>query len=262
MLPVTISLGLININLLINSSIGFLVSEEAPAAIDKAFRIYMLPQGVFSVAITTVLFPTLARYAARADFDRLRSTMANGTRQILLLLVPAAASILVLAEPMTRLVYQRGVFTAESTDLVSEALFWFAVSLPFSGVFLLQTRTFFSLQRPWVPTLVGAANLVITALVAFLLYEPYGIGGIVAATSLATLIWSGSRILVSAALLAGVSFITWDLLDEALGRGLGGQIVSLGVALAAGAIVYGVALTLLRVPEMSQVLGLLRRRES
>jgi putative peptidoglycan lipid II flippase len=284
MLPVTISLGLININLLINSSIGFLVSEEAPAAIDKAFRIYMLPQGVFSVAITTVLFPTLARYAARQDYDRLRSTMANGTRQILLLLVPAAASILVLAEPMTRLVYQRGVFDAQSTDLVSEALFWFAVSLPFSGVFLLQTRTFFSLQRPWVPTLVGAANLVITAAVSFLLYEPYGIGGIVAATSLATimsvliggailhnalgrlelvqLIWSGSRIVASSALLAGVSFITWDVLDDALGRGLGAQIISLGVALAAGAIVYGVALTLLRVPEMSQVLGILRRRET
>ena len=152
MLPVTISLGLININLLINSSIGFLVSEQAPAAIDKAFRIYMLPQGIFSVAIATVLFPTLARFAARSDFDRLRSTMANGTRQILLLLVPAAASILVLAEPMTRLVYERGVFDATSTDLVSEALFWFAFSLPFSGVFLLQTRTFFSLQRPWVPT--------------------------------------------------------------------------------------------------------------
>src|SRR5687767_8162093 len=284
MLPVTISLGLININLLINSSIGFLVSEEAPAAIDKAFRIYMLPQGIFSVAIATVLFPTLARLAARSDFDRLRSTMANGTRQILLLLVPAAASILVLAEPMTRLVYERGVFDAASTDLVSEALFWFAFSLPFSGVFLLQTRTFFSLQRPWVPTLVGAANLIITAVAALILYDPYGIGGIVASTSLATimsvlvggailhralgrlelvqLIWSGTRILASAALLAAVSYFTWDALDEALGRGLGGQIVSLGVALAAGAVVYGVALTLLRVPEMSQVLQLLRRRDA
>ena len=281
MLPVTISLGLININLLINSSIGFLVSEQAPAAIDKAFRIYMLPQGIFSVAIATVLFPTLARYAARSDFDRLRSTMANGTRQILLLLVPAAASILVLAEPMTRLVYQRGVFDAASTDLVAEALFWFAFSLPFSGVFLLQTRTFFSLQRPWVPTLVGTANLVITAVVALILYDPYGVGGIVAATSLATmvsvlvggailhralgrlelgsLIWSGTRILAGAALLAVVSYFTWDALDEVLGRGLGGQIISLGVALAAGAIAYGIALTLLRVPEMSQVLSLRRR---
>ena len=65
MLPVTISLGLINFNLLINSTAGFLVSERAPAAIDKAFRIYMLPQGMFSVAVATVLFPTLARFAAR-----------------------------------------------------------------------------------------------------------------------------------------------------------------------------------------------------
>ena len=64
MLPVTISLGLINFNLLINSLFGSLVSDQAPAAIDKAFRIYQLPQGIFSVAIATVLFPTLARFAA------------------------------------------------------------------------------------------------------------------------------------------------------------------------------------------------------
>jgi putative peptidoglycan lipid II flippase len=183
---------------------------------------------------------------------------------------------------MTRLVYERGAFDAQSTELVSEALFWFAFSLPFSGVFLLQTRTFFRLQRPWVPTLVGSANLLITAGVALLLYEPYGIGGIVAATSLATimsvlvggavlhralgrlelvqLIWSGTRIVAGATLLAVVSYFTWDALDEALGRGVGGQIVSLGVALAAGAIAYGVALTLLRVPEMGQVTTLIRRR--
>ena len=70
MLPVTIALGLINFSLLINSFFGTLVQEEAPAAIDKAFRIYMLPQGLFSVAIATILFPTLARYAARARLRR------------------------------------------------------------------------------------------------------------------------------------------------------------------------------------------------
>ena len=112
MLPVTISLGLINFNLLVNSFFGSLVSDQAPAGIDKAFRIYMLPQGIFSVAVSTVLFPTLARFAARGAFDDLRATMANGMRQIVLLLTPAAAAILVLSEPMIRLVYQRGEFTA------------------------------------------------------------------------------------------------------------------------------------------------------
>ena len=127
MLPVTISLGLINFNLLINSFFGTLVSDQAPAAIDKAFRVYMLPQGIFSVAVATVVFPTLARFAARQDYDGLRSTMANGMRQILLLLVPAAAAVLVLSEPMIRLVYQRGEFDAAQTDLVATALFWFSL---------------------------------------------------------------------------------------------------------------------------------------
>ena len=116
MLPVTISLGLINFNLLINSLFGSLVSDEAPAAIDKAFRIYQLPQGIFSVAIATVLFPTLARFAARGEHDNLRATMANGMRQILFVLLPAAAAVLVLSEPMIRLVYQRGEFTPAQTD--------------------------------------------------------------------------------------------------------------------------------------------------
>jgi putative peptidoglycan lipid II flippase len=284
MLPVTISLGLINFNLLINSLFGTLVSEEAPAAIDKAFRIYMLPQGIFSVAIATVVFPTLARFAAREEYDHLRSTMANGMRQILLMLIPAAAAILVLSEPMTRLVYQRGEFDAAQTELVAEALFWFAFSLPLNGLFLILTRTFFSLQRPWVPSWISGMNLAITVLASLALYEPFGIGGIVAATAIATaasvvaqsvilrrdlggiemtkLVASTIRITIAAALLAGVSYLVWSVLDDALGRDTISQIISLGTALLAGGAVYFAAILAMRVPEGRQILRLLRRVEA
>jgi putative peptidoglycan lipid II flippase len=280
MLPVTLSLGLINFNLLINSIFGSLVSTEGPAAIDKAFRIYMLPQGIFSVAVTTVLFPTLARLAARRDYDDLRATMANGMRQIALLLIPAAAAILVLSEPMVRLVYERGAFHADDTDLVATALFWFAFSLPFNGLFLLLTRTFFSLQRPWVPTAISGINLAITAIAALALYGPFGVGGIVAATVVATaasvlaqttvlrrqlgrlelgrLVWTTIRVSAAAAALAAASYGVWNLLDSALGRSVGAQAVSLVAGLGAGAAVYAAAVTLLRVPEAGQIARLLR----
>jgi len=280
MLPVTISLGLINFNLLINSIFGSLVSAHAPAEIDKAFRIYMLPQGIFSVAVTTVLFPTLARLAARREFEDLRATMANGMRQIVLLLVPAAAAILVLSVPMIRLVYQRGAFDAGDTDVVATALFWFAFSLPLNGLFLLLTRTFFSLQRPWVPTAISGINLAITALAALALYSPFGVGGIVAATVIATavsvlaqtivlrrqlgrlelgrLTWTSIRVTIAAAALAAASYAVWYSLDQALGRGLGGQLVSLSAGLIAGAVVYGVAITALRIPEARQIWRLVR----
>jgi putative peptidoglycan lipid II flippase len=283
MLPVTLSLGLINFNLLINSIFGALVNGDAPAAIDKAFRIYMLPQGIFSVAVTTVIFPTLARLAARREYDDLRATMANGMRQIVLLLIPAAAAILVLSTPMIQLVYQRGEFTAADTDLVSTALFWFAFSLPFNGLFLLLTRTFFSLQRPWVPTAISGINLAITAAAAAALYSPFGVGGIVAATVIATavsvfaqivvlrrqlgrlelgrLAWTTIRVSAAAAALAGVSYGVWYALDQELGRGLVAQIVSLATGLGAGAAVYAAAITALRIPEAHQIWRLLRRRE-
>jgi putative peptidoglycan lipid II flippase len=281
MLPVTLSLGLINFDLLLNSIVGTLVSDQAPAAIDKAFRIYMLPQGIFSVAVATVAFPTLARFAARQEWDNLRATMSNGMRQILLLLVPAAAAVLVLSVPMTRLVYERGEFDAAQTHVVAQALFWFAFSLPFNGLYLLLTRTFFSLQRPWVPTAVAGSSLIVDIIFSLAFYSPFGVGGIVAATVIATissvvaeavilrrqlhglelprLLETAARVIVAAAFLAGVSYLVWYGLDQALGRDLVAQIISLGAALAAGFATYFAATLALRVPEADQIVRLLRR---
>jgi putative peptidoglycan lipid II flippase len=197
-------------------------------------------------------------------------------------LVPAAAAVLVLSVPMIRLVYQRGQFTPEQTTLVATALFWFAFSLPTNGLYLLQTRTFFSLQRPWVATGLAGFDLAVSTLAAFALYRPFGAGGIVAGTGIGTtvavvaqavvlrheiggleleqLLSAGLRIALAAAALAAVSFGVWDALDSALGRGLAGQIVSLGTALAIGGGVYVGLAKLLRVAELEQVARLLRRR--
>ena len=283
MLPVTLSLGLINFNLLINAVLASEVSQAAPRAIDAAFRIYMLPQGMFSVAVATVLFPALARLATRRDFDGLRRLTGTGMRQIFLLLIPAAAATLALAEPITRVVYERGEFGPESTDLVAEALFWFSFSLPFAGANLLLTRTFFSLQRPWIPTALGGATLVLNVLVAVALYRPFGIAGIVIGTAVAssamtlaqarylraelsgrleggrTLAAIGRMVGASAAL-AGVAYGVHRALDELLGRSLPAQVVAVGVALAAGLLVYAGAVLLMRVPEAEQIRGLLTAR--
>ena len=282
MLPVTISLGLINFNMLINSFFGSLVSEEAPAAIDKAFRIYQLPQGIFSVAIATVLFPTLARFANLGEIDNLRATMANGMRQILFVLLPAAAAVLALSEPMIRLIYQRGAFDPAQTTLVATALFWFAFSLPTNGIYLLQTRTFFSLQRPWLATGLAGLDLVVSALAAALLYKPFGVGGIVAGTGIGTtaaviaqavvlrrhfngleldrLLSTTIRILAASLALALVGYGIWSALNQALGQGILAQIVSLGFGLGVGAAVYLGLARLLRIAELEQIMRLLPRR--
>jgi putative peptidoglycan lipid II flippase len=282
MLPVTIALGLINLSLLINSLFGTLVSDSAPAAIDKAFRIYQLPQGLFSISIATIMFPTLSRFAARGARDDLRRTMGNGVRQICLLLIPSAVAMAVLAEPIIRLVYQRGAFGPEATDLTSTALVWWSISLPFQGVSLLFSRTFFSLQRPWATTALAGLNLCVNAALAAALYGPFGIAGIVLGTVVGTVsmcvaqglllrgdlggvegrrtLGVAAQMLAAAALLGAVAYGVWDGLDSALGRSLIAQIVSVGAALVAGFGVYAAAVWVMRLPEALQIKRLLMSR--
>jgi putative peptidoglycan lipid II flippase len=238
---------------------------------------------MFSVAVATVLFPALSRLAARGDFGALRSTAATGIRQIMLLLLPAAVFCAVLATPIVRLIYQHGNFGTSSTDQVSTALFWFSFSLPFSGVNLLLTRSFFSLQRPWIPTALASANLVVNAGVSLALYKPYGIAGLVIGTAVAsagmsaTQAWYLRRALhgrlegrqtaaaalgigSASALLGLVSWVVWALLDGLIGRSLLAQIISVGAAAAAGTAAYVQALLWMELDEARQILALVRER--
>jgi putative peptidoglycan lipid II flippase len=290
MLPVTIGLGIVNLDQLINSAFGTLVSDQAPRAIDNAFRVYMLPQGLFSVAVATVLFPTLSRMAASRDVTAMRRAVGIGMRQINLLLIPAAAFMIVLPNPIVRLLFQRGEFTPHSTHIVAVALFWFAFSLPFGGLNLLLTRTFFAVQRPWIPTRLAAINIVVDVVVSIALYKPLGIAGLiigtVAANAVMTLLQAQrlrvglngrldggqtvmitARIAVASALLAGVSWVVWRLLDDLLGTSLVAQILSVGGAGLAGLFVYVRAVLAMHVPEAHQVRRLIvnqlgRRPES
>src|SRR5439155_945454 len=161
MVPVTLGLGLINFNAVVDSAFAsrLIDPELAPTAIDKAFRLYMLPQGIFSVAITTVLFPALSRLAARGDTSAFRNTLGLGLRQIAFLLIPAGVMSAVLAEPITRIVYERGRFEPSQTPVVAAALAAFSAGLLFNGAMLLLNRGFFSLQSNWIPTSVALGNL-------------------------------------------------------------------------------------------------------
>jgi putative peptidoglycan lipid II flippase len=240
----------------------------------------MLPQGVFAVALATVIFPTLSRLAARGDTDGLRVTVGAGTRQMLFLLVPAAALMLVLSEPITRVLYQRGEFDAAQTDLVAEALLFFSLSLPFAGVNLILIRAFFSLQRPWMPTMIALGNLGINAGLDALLYKPMGIGGIPLATAIVSLLTtillaavlrtlmggldarrtldSALRIAVAGVLTGLVALGVKEALDASLSDSFMAQAAVVLVAGSAGLATYAAAVWVLRVHEARTIWGLVQ----
>jgi putative peptidoglycan lipid II flippase len=281
MLPVTLGLGLININALIDGVIGgWLINSDAPASITAAFRIYMLPQGMFSVAIATVLFPSLARLAARNDLNGFRDTTALGLRQISFLLVPASVVSAALAEPITRLIYQRGAFTPGQTPVVAGCLAAFAAGLTFNGTMLMLNRAFFSLQSNWVPTWIALGNLFVNAILD-VAFSPLGTWGIPLATSLVNIAGTAAlivilrrrlgrielggiaesfvRVAVASAVAGAAGFGAWSAIDSAAGRSFGGQLASLVPALCLAVGAYLATCGALRVREMQALLSLWSR---
>ena len=279
MVPVMLGLGLINVNAVIGTVVAAKLIDPtiAPNAIDKAFRVYMLPQGMFSVAVATVLYPSLARLAARHDLGGFRNTVTAGLRQINFLLLPAAAFSIVLAEPIVRLLYERGAFDPDETTVVAHALAAFSIGLSFNGMMLMLNRGFFSLQAPWTPTAVALVVVVLNTGLYFVFY-PVGPWGVPLAISLANVagvvllaaalrrrlgrleltetVASFARVALAAAVLAGVAFGVWWGLDQGLGRSFPAQATSVGAALVAGGAAYLAVCRALRVPEVTTLLSL------
>jgi putative peptidoglycan lipid II flippase len=282
MLPVTLGLGLINFNTIIGTFFAarYVDRTLAPSAIDAAFRIYMLPQGMFSVAVATVLFPALSRLAAREEVDGFRRTLGTGLRQIAFLLVPASVVSAVLAEPIVRLVYERGEFGPHETRVVAGALAAFSLGLTFNGAMLMLNRAFFSLQSPWTPTAVALGTLVVNTALYAVMYR-LGVWGIPLAISVANIagtlaliglirrrlhrielaetLDSTIRITAAAAVLAGVAFAAWWALDDALGRAFLAQVVSVLGGIAVGGAAYLFSCRLLGVRELNALLSLRAR---
>ena len=282
MVPVTIGLGLININAAIDQLFAthLLDKRLAPAAIVAAFRLYMLPQGMFSVAVATVLFPSLSRAASREDWDGFRGTVATGLRLIGFLLVPASAMSAVLADPIVRLLYQHGQFGAAQTPVVAHCLAAFSLGLTFNGTMLMLNRAFFSLQSPWIPSWVAAGNLALNAAFDAAFYR-LGIWGIPLSTALVNIAGTAALLVffrrrmgrielgetarafvlvaVASAVLAAAAWWSWHLVDAALGRTLPAQIASLAVGLLVGVAAFLGSCRLLGVRELEMLIRLRRR---
>jgi putative peptidoglycan lipid II flippase len=269
MVPITITLGILNFNALIDTYFAQYVSDHAAAEIGYSFRLYQLPQGIFAVTIGTILFPTLSRFAAQKNMDEFRETLSLGVRQMIYVSLPFLAWFTILAVPIVRLVYQRGTFDAAATQEVAWALAAFTLGLTFSNVNIMFNRSFQSLQRPWLPLYVGLANLGLNAVLDWILLKPLGVAGITLSTSIVSifnmvvLVWllrrqigliDGRRIAKSAggAILAaaGLTLVSgglWFALHWFAKLGFLPLFVSVVVAVLAGGLTY------LRI---SKVLGL------
>jgi putative peptidoglycan lipid II flippase len=183
--PRILDLGVFHLTLLATTNLASRLGAGSVSALEWGWDAMQLPETIIGTAFGLVAFPTLADLAARQDVDGLRSTLGETLRAVLALTVPAAVGLILLGQPLLRLLYQRGAFDAAATDAVYVALRLYAVGLVGHACLELVARTFFAQQDTVTPLLVAAGSAAANIGLGLLLMQSLGHGGLALANSLA-----------------------------------------------------------------------------
>jgi putative peptidoglycan lipid II flippase len=281
MAPRTLGLAVAQVNFVVIVALASAMPGLI-TALDYAWTLTMLPLGIFAMAISTAVFPTLADQTARDEVDEMVATLARTLQVILYLTIPASFGLLVLGEPIVRLLLERGEFTAASTALTAKALRLYAIGLLGHAMVEIVTRAFYALHDTRTPVAVAALAMVVNVGLAFLLRALFGREWLALALSAAAMVEATTLLLlarrrlgdlhgraVSATALrslagAGALAIVVGPLARWLAPlaegGLPGRALEVGVAILVGGLVYVATTALLGSEEPGRLLGLARRR--
>jgi putative peptidoglycan lipid II flippase len=227
MAPRVLGLSVVQINFLVNTSLAS-TFDGSLAALNFAWLLMLLPQGIFAQALATAAFPTFSELAAKKQVAEMRSTLSATLRAILYLAIPASVGLFALRYPIVQLLFQRGAFQESSTEAVVWALQFYALGLFAHAVVEIVTRAFYALHDTLTPVLIGGGAMVINVVLSLILIRPLAHGGLALANSTATILEMVGMLLIIRGRLEGLEG----------GRLLGS---TLRTALAAGLMGFGVS---------------------
>lgn len=180
MIPGSIGVAAFQINVLLTQSFSYWFDERVVSTFSYAVRLMELPQGMFGISLATYLLPTLSGIAARKDYPEFRRTLGAGLAQLAFANLAAAAVCLALAEPIVRLLFERGKFDATSTTRVAHALLCLAPGLLMFSMNNILARAFYALKDIRTPMWISVFCLGLNLVVAFWLvrhFEEARVGG-------------------------------------------------------------------------------------
>lgn len=183
--PATLGLAAVQINVAVNTFLATSQEQGAVSWLQYAFRLMYLPIGVFGVSIATASLPDIARQAAVADLRAVRSTVSRGLRLMLMLNVPATVGLMVLAEPIVAMIYERGAFLPRDTAATALALTFYAPGLVGYSAVKIASPTFYSMRDSRTPVLVSVCSVAVNLAVNLALVRVMGYPGLALGTAFA-----------------------------------------------------------------------------
>lgn len=186
--PVLLGSAVQQINTIIDRTLASSLVDGSISALTYASRINEMVIAVFIMAITTVIFPMLSRAFAKEDNSKVKNILGQGINIILIITVPATIGILLLAEPIVYLFFERGVFDSNATRMTSQALTFYSLGLVGFSLRLMLNKVYYSFQDTVTPMINGAIAVVINLIFNLILIRYMGHSGLALATSISATI--------------------------------------------------------------------------
>lgn len=177
-LPGLFGASITQVNILVSGCFALWLNESARTVLYASSRLMELPLGMFTIAFATVLFPRIARLAAQGDRDGMGQAYAQGLRLIFAITVPAALGLVVLREPIVRVLFEHGQFDDTAVGLTTPVVALGALGIPFFSLATLATRGFHAMKDTRTPVRVAAWAFVVNLGMTVALMIPLGTPGL------------------------------------------------------------------------------------
>ena len=282
MVPTLFGSAIYLVNMAVSRLVGLSLNDAAASVLNLATRLMELPIGVFAVAVSTVVFPLISKYAAQGDHANLAGAYRKGMRLILLINTPAAVGLAVLATPIIRLLFERGAFTVEDTRMMVPILAVFAAGLPFFSFVNLVLRAFYAQKDTTTPVRAAFLSFTVNLGLSIALMGPLSTVGLAIASNVAVVVqaWylqvhlarrqpalafhhlagDAAKVLLASVLMGGVVAGGWWGWRQVFAAGVVTDAAALAVLIAGGAAVYAGLVWVFKIEARADLVALIKRK--
>jgi len=275
MLPATIGLSATQINIFINTNFASSCVEGSVSWLNYAFRMVQLPIGVFGVAFSIAAMPVLAKHAAQKDFTGLKQTFTSSLVMVFSLTIPATVGLILLAHPIIRLIFEHGAFTPVDTMRTAQALTYYAYGLFAYSAVKIMVPVFYALNNTKYPVIGSFIAVAANIIIITLTIDTFAFRAIALSTScsmalnflflgvilyrkltgfsLAYLGLGTLKILLASMVMGSGILALKKLLNPMLQGSIPLQLLGVFMVIGVAALLYGITLHMLRLPELKVI---------
>ena len=276
--PVLIGVAVNQINTIVDRTIASTLVEGSISALNYATKLNQFVMGMFIVSISSVVYPMLSKLSTENNKEKFNKSIITSVNTVTLLVIPISIGAIILANPIVKLLFQRGEFDVRATQMTAVALIFYSIGMIGYGLRDILGKVFYSLQDTRTPMINGVIAMVlnITLNILFVKYTNMQLAGLAFATSISALFtiallfislrrkigsFGGKSIalgmiksLISGIIMAVVTLFSYNTIANILGSGFIKEVITLALSVGIGAIVYGTSIIILKVDEVNIIL--------